>query len=164
MIVGPILGSIPKGASLFSFCGNRTLPHPVLRPSRPATSDPPTTPTTMPLLQSSLLLLAALLGAAAGERQYLNPPEVAWTATGSEAKPGNGLFVSPDGDLLVGSFLDGSLIMYNPETGEKLGSYTPDVTSGATIRGFGGVTFAYTGSTKYLLYAVTENPFGEAQT
>ncbi|GKY93839.1 hypothetical protein MPSEU_000350800 [Mayamaea pseudoterrestris] len=113
---------------------------------------------------STILLLATLLGSSAAQREYLNPATEAWTTVGGEVKPGNGLFADPSGDTLVGSFFDGSLIMFNAETGEKLATYTPSVSSGATIRGFGGVTFSYAGATPYVTYAITVNPFDDAKT
>ena len=118
------------------------------------------------MIKISTFVLAslALFHSAVAEKVYLNPPEEAWTTVGGEVKQGNGLFIDPTGDALVGSFFDGSLIMFNAKTGEKLATYTPEVDSGSTIRGYGGVTFAYTGPSPYVIYAITANPFGQAET
>jgi hypothetical protein len=118
------------------------------------------------MIKFHTLLLAsiALFGGASAQRVYLNPPEEAWTTVGGEVRQGNGLFIDPTGETLVGSFFDGSLIMFNAETGEKLATFRPDVESGTTVRGYGGVTFAYTGPEPYVVYAITENPFGLAET
>jgi hypothetical protein len=112
-----------------------------------------------------LLASVTLFSGAAGQRTYLNPPQQAWTAaSGGEIKAGNGLFVDPTGKTLVASFLDGSLGMYDAVTGSKIAKYTPTSTSGVVVQGYGGVTFAYTGTKPYIVYAVTENPTGQAQT
>lgn len=118
------------------------------------------------MIKVSSLLLTCLIfvGGVNSQREFLNPPEQAWTTIGGEVRPGNGLFIDPDSETLVGSFFDGSLIMYNAMTGEQLATFRPNVASGATIRGYGGVTFAYTGDQPYVVYAITENPFGQAQT
>jgi hypothetical protein len=112
------------------------------------------------LTRSFLLLSAALLGSAVAQ----NPPKSAWSTVGSsEVKAGNGLFADPSGSTVVGSFLDGSLVMYAAATGNQTGTYVPAMSNGTT-RGFGGVTFSYTGTNPYIVYAVTDNPTGSAQT
>lgn len=110
-----------------------------------------------------LAVAATLCSNVAAQRVYLDAPEPSWTAVGGEAKVGNGLFFAPAGETLVGSFLDGSIRFYNSDTGDVLDSFTPEFT-GTAMRNYGGVTFAYEGGQPYIVYAVTDNPFGEATT
>lgn len=59
--------------------------------------------------------------------------------------------------MLVGSFADGSLRRFNPDTGDAV-VYSP--TSTTATQGYGGVFFSKTNP--YMMYAVTDDPFNAA--
>lgn len=109
------------------------------------------------------LVLAIHLAVATADLLYPSSPTVAWSAPGSESSAGNGLFLSPDQSTLVGAFRDGSVRMYDPMTGSSIGSFVPD-SLGSPIRGFGGVNFVEGVSSPFLVYAVTDAPFGQSTT
>lgn len=105
-------------------------------------------------LQAFLLLF----GSACGELTYLPTPNPVWETSASEALVGNGLFFTPAGDMLVGSFADGSVRFYNPETGADANPpFAPDKI-GFSTRGYGGITFSPEGDSPYLVYAVSDDP------
>jgi len=73
------------------------------------------------------------------------------------------LYVSSDDSnsgVVVGTFADGSVRFYNPDTGDDKNPYAP-TKIGFSIRGRGGITY-YDGSVgnspPYLVYAVTDDP------
>jgi len=108
---------------------------------------------------SFALLLILSCQSVSGDLTYLSTPRSLWTTGGSEVKRGNGLFLTPDNSLLVGSFFDGSARFYDPSTGtEPLPRFRP-TTTGFTLRGYGGMTFSYQGAKPYMVYAVTDDPF-----
>lgn len=101
------------------------------------------------------LCLAVLLGMTQGQLLHLDFPNVTWTTFGGELGVGNGLFLSPDGSLLVGTFLDGSVRFMNPMDGsETAAPYFPE-SQGVGIRGYGGMTFSFGNGRDYMVYAVT---------
>jgi WD40 repeat protein len=106
-------------------------------------------------------LLACSVGPASAQGlEYLSAPEQLWQQSAGTTQEGNGLFWSPDGSAVVGTFADGSVRAFSPSTGEQVLSYAPDPLSGSTLAGLGGVTFAgYGGASDspYMVYAVADN-------
>jgi hypothetical protein len=111
------------------------------------------------MMIANILVLLGLSVAGAQTIEYVADPAVAWTAIGGEIGPGNGIFPTPDGTRLVVTFQDGSVKFLDPGTGETvLDDFAPE-SLGFSIRGFGGVSFAYERPTPYMVYAVTDDVF-----
>jgi outer membrane protein assembly factor BamB len=94
--------------------------------------------------------------------EYLAAPELAWsnvttdsTEAGMGVVYGNGVYISPDNDMVVSTSFDATLRAFDPITGAVLWTYVPTPV-GTTIRCFGGVAFNYEGATPYLVYAVAD--------
>jgi hypothetical protein len=109
-----------------------------------------------------LLLSAACLAQAQpndNDFTYFNEPDVAWTNFTSDdfegPREGNGLYMSPDGRLLVSTSVDATIRAFHPETGDVLWTYKPN-SLGFPIRCFGGVTFNLQASRPYLVFSIAD--------
>jgi hypothetical protein len=82
---------------------------------------------------------------------YLDEPVLLWTSGIGQVGPGNGAFISPDGQLLVLVASDTSIRGINPKTGVELW-----VNSDAGAVAVGGAFFAeyLNTNTPYVIYAV----------
>ena len=90
---------------------------------------------------------------------YLNTPVVEWTnyTSPENAGPaeGNGLYLSPRGDLLVATSFDATVRAFDPHTGHIVWTYQPN-SLGYPMRCFGGVTFNMEAATPYLVVAIAD--------
>jgi hypothetical protein len=100
--------------------------------------------------------LVLLLTGAHAQLSYLATPKLAWTGKAGSVEEKNGMFVF-NNNLVIGSFLDGTLQFYNAKTGQAGATYVPD-NKGSSLQGLGGVTMSTGGTTPYVVYAVTDNP------
>ena len=94
--------------------------------------------------------------------EYLEEPNMLWTGAttdstteGSGVREGNGVFMSPDGQLLVSTSFDATLRAFDPMTGAVKWTYTPN-SLGFPIACLSGVTFNYEGIRPYLIYAIAD--------
>ena len=90
---------------------------------------------------------------------YLPTPTLLWsefaTSSTNGVQQGNGLYMSPDGQMLVATSFDGTVRAFEPQTGAILWTYQPD-SIGLQYRCFSGVTFNYQADPKYLVYAIAD--------
>lgn len=105
---------------------------------------------------------------------YLAEPKLLWSGFTTNAeegelgvREGNGLYISPDGSMLVSTSFDGTVRAFDPIIGDILWTYTPN-NLGFPIRCFSGVTFNLQSATPFLVYTVADsatdlvdNPFAE---
>lgn len=92
--------------------------------------------------------------------EYLDEPMLLWQNvttdnSGSGVQAGNGLYMSPDKDMLVSTSLDGTVRAFDPASGDIFWTYTPN-SLGLPIRCFSGVTFSVNGPRPYLVYAIAD--------
>ena len=101
-----------------------------------------------------LVLAFGILGvvcSSATEVELLNyheSPREIWRAFGSNGfRQGNGVFMSPNDDMLVGASEDGSLIAFDPLSGERMWTYRPSnlgfPPEDFPVQSYSGVTFSY---------------------
>lgn len=93
--------------------------------------------------------------------EYFDEPMLLWenvttdSASGLGVQAGNGLYMSPDNDMLVSTSADGTVRAFDPLSGEILWTYTPE-SFGLPVQCFGGVTFSVNGPRPYIVYAVAD--------
>ena len=100
-------------------------------------------------LVSSLLLLLS----ASTDFTYLDSPTEEWRVPFLSVGPRNGVFLSPDAQLLAVVAESGHVLGLDPVSGDELWTHAP---LGTNIRSKSGITFNYAGDVPYLVYAVTE--------
>jgi hypothetical protein len=94
--------------------------------------------------------LLTLVGA-----QYLTPTAPLWQQGISQIDQGNGVFLSPDGKLLVVVSRDATVRSFNPVTGDPGWTFTP--TDAEKSNSFGGASFCNFNGQPYVLISVTTN-------
>ena len=109
----------------------------------------------------ALLLLSLPMVAIGQDLDYLPTPEEAWDRR--EVFPpigeGNGVYMSPDGQMVVGIASTCFLKAFSP-SGATLWQYpTPLLPSASGLTCKGGITFSYN-STKYLTYMAIDTVGG----
>jgi outer membrane protein assembly factor BamB len=98
-------------------------------------------------------------GGQQGGLEYLDDPVLLWTNFTSNnlfgLGEGNGIFMSPDGKMLVSTSVDATVRAFDPLTGTIIWTYKPD-SVGFPIRCFGGLTFNYQAANPYMVYAIAD--------
>jgi hypothetical protein len=92
---------------------------------------------------------------ASGEGAYYSTADqvrIAWTAQAYDVSSGNGVFLSPDGNVLVVVSYDGSVRGFNPRDGAEKWKYSPDVLQDTSS--FGGAFFSNYQGQPYVLYSL----------
>jgi WD40 repeat protein len=111
------------------------------------------------LKKTLLVLSVGCLAVAKGQLEYLDSPVLLWANFTSDdgfgLSEGNGLYMSPDGNMLVSASLDSTVRAFDPLTGAILWTYKPD-SLGFPIRCFGGLTFNYQAANPYMVYAIAD--------
>ncbi len=92
--------------------------------------------------------------------EYLDTPSVLWSDRTTDdatlgVKQGNGLYLSPDGSMLVSTSADGTLRAFEPSSGTILWTYKPP-SLGVVFRCFGGLHFNDQAPTPYMVYAIAD--------
>lgn len=86
-------------------------------------------------------------------------PVLLWQGLTSDTSAGvyegNGVYVSPDGSMIVSTSADGTLRAFEPVTGAVMWTFVPE-NLGFAIRCWSGVTFNFRGDTPYMVYAVAD--------
>jgi outer membrane protein assembly factor BamB len=111
---------------------------------------------------SLLLLLSLSVFSAYGQSslQYVTPQE-AWRAEFAPVGQRNGVFMSPDGEVLVGISMTAIVSAFDPLTGTQLWTFTPAPLSGATTTSASGITFNGVADPSYLVFSVTDDASGK---
>jgi outer membrane protein assembly factor BamB len=105
----------------------------------------------------TLLLLATISVSVNGQSpvQYQDPQE-AWRVPFMSMGKGNGVFISPNGKVLVAISQNADVSALDALSGEQLWTYTPNLASGAILTSSSGITFNQDAKTPYLVFSVTD--------
>jgi hypothetical protein len=95
---------------------------------------------------------------------YHDQPVEKWRKTFNAIGEGNGVFLSPPGDMLVAVSRLGIVRAYDPADGGVLWTFSPPLIGGGSISCQSGITFVYTETLAYLAYMVTDTVAGEVST
>jgi hypothetical protein len=88
--------------------------------------------------------------------EYITPQE-AWRVPYLPMQRGNGVYMEPNGEILVAVSYYADVSAMNPLTGDLVWDYTPNLASGAILTTSSGITFNSLANPPYLVFAVTGN-------
>jgi hypothetical protein len=114
--------------------------------------------TTIPV---NILLLLALVSVAHAQINYLSNATLVWQKFSSPVLQGNGVFLSPAGDLAVVVSRDATVRAFDPLTGKVAWVFTPSKKNLAAVESFSGAFFSTGVTTPYIAYSV--NSGGQTQ-
>jgi outer membrane protein assembly factor BamB len=103
----------------------------------------------------NIVTLFAFVAVTNGQTTYLPIADIqaAWTGSAGPVGVGNGVFLSPNGDVAVVVSSDASATAFNPLDGTELWSYDPP---SATANSTSGAFFCYSAPTPYLVYSFAD--------
>jgi hypothetical protein len=113
------------------------------------------------VLKSALLLLT--LAVSCGQStaiDYLETPELVWSARVDGVLNGNGVFTSPDDSITVVTQSSGTIDAFDTFSGKSLWSFTPPKNGDLQFSCLGGATFSKKDSIDYVAYSVVDDPNG----
>lgn len=88
---------------------------------------------------------------------YRQDPQSEWEARVPSVRRGNGVFLSPNNDLIISSSSDGYIACFDALTGVKNWDLPPPVPTGMFPSSSSGVTFASDGTVDFVVHAVKVN-------
>ena len=111
---------------------------------------------------SKLLTLAVTMavggvGDVNGQLIYQPKPTLAWDGRVQSIRGGNGVFLSPDDEILVSSSNLGYVNAFDAATGAEIWAYVPITPDNDFISCKSGITFSTIGSLEYLVLSVIIN-------
>jgi hypothetical protein len=108
----------------------------------------------------SVLVLAGLAGLmrpAGGQLLYRAAPTTEWDARIQSVRARNGVFLSPDDEVLVSSSNLGVVNAFYAINGTELWSYTPSATNNDFLSCKSGIAFASRDALGYLVHSILVN-------
>jgi outer membrane protein assembly factor BamB len=108
---------------------------------------------------NQFLVITALCGPVSGQLLYKADPTTEWEARVQSIRGGNGVFLSPEDDMVVSSSNLGMLNAFDAYDGTELWSYTPTTADkNEFLSCKSGITFVATDALEYIMvYSVIVN-------
>jgi outer membrane protein assembly factor BamB len=88
---------------------------------------------------------------------YRQDPQSEWEARVPSVRRGNGVFLSPNDDLVLSASSDGYIACFDANTGNKNWDLPPPVPTGMFPSSSSGLAFANDGNLDYVVHAVKVN-------